>query len=86
MKSINGSLAVMLLMYGGSDYAGPSVVNAISLGSFSQLTYKSDDSDDLLEGLISGNHKDKADQKAKGPVDTMVEEAMQKAKDENPPK
>ena len=48
-----------------------------------QLTYKSDDVDDLLEGVITNSHKPgSAAEQPLGPVDTLVQEAMAKAKDE----
>ena len=45
------------------------------------LSYKSDDFDELLEGVITNNHKDgKKEEKPKGEVDTMVEEELAAAK------
>ena len=42
--------------------------------------YKSDDMDDLLEGVITNTHKDKQeDDKPKGAVDTLVQEELDKA-------
>ena len=50
-----------------------------------QLTYKSDDFDELLEGVITNNHKsDKKEEKPKGAVDTMVEEELAAAKAQEP--
>ena len=61
MKIMKSSLAIFLLM----------------TMSVEAIQYKSDDCDDLLEGIITNNHKaTKEQEKPKGPVDTMVEEAM----------
>ena len=45
-----------------------------------QESYKSDDMDDLLEGVITNTHKPLQKSSAKGPVDSLVEEAVQQAK------
>ena len=67
MKLIKTSLAVFLLM----------------TMSANAIQYKSDDFDELLEGVITNNHKDgKPVEKPKGQVDLMVEEALAQAKDE----
>ena len=67
MKIIKTSLAIFLLM-------------SISVQA---IKYKSDDFDELLEGVITNNHKtDKKEEKPKGQVDTMVEEALAQAKAE----
>ena len=50
MKIINGSLACILLL---------TSTKAISLSSLNSVSYKADDGDDLLEGLISGCHNHK---------------------------
>ena len=39
-----------------------------------QLRYKSDDMDDLLEGVIMNKHAPKKEDQQKGPVDSMVQE------------
>ena len=65
MKLIKTSLAIFLLM----------AMEA------SAIKYKSDEFDDLLEGVITNNHKDgKKDEKPLGQVDSMVEEALVQAK------
>ena len=69
MKKYAGSLASLLLM-------------ALLVESTEAIAikYKSDEFDDLLEGVITNNHKPKDEEKAKGPVDTMVQEALDQAK------
>ena len=44
-----------------------------------QLKYKSDDMDDLLEGVITNKHQDHEQNKPKGAVDSLVQEAYEKA-------
>ena len=44
--------------------------------------YKSDDTDDLLEGIITSKHQPKKDEKPLGPVDAMVQQEVEKAKAE----
>ena len=71
MKMIKVTLAIFLLM--------TLETNAVSIKGKSENhnTYKSDEFDDLLEGVITNNHKPtKETEKLKGPVDTMVDEAM----------
>ena len=69
MKKYAGSLASLLL-----------VALLINNSEAVALKYKSDEFDDLLEGVITNNHKPKEEDKAKGPVDTMVQEALDQAK------
>ena len=42
--------------------------------------YKSDDMDDLLEGVITNSHKLKEDKKILGPIDLMVQDEVNKAR------
>ena len=51
-----------------------------------RVAYKSDDMDDLLEGVITNKHKDTKEQgKPKGAVDSLVQEAYDSAmKDQKP--
>ena len=49
-----------------------------------RLKYKSDDMDDLLEGVITNKHLEKNENKPKGAVDELVQEAYDKAMTENP--
>ena len=39
-----------------------------------------------MEGLIAGKHCPKKEEEQKGPVDSMVDEAIAKANAEHPPK
>ena len=73
MKIIKASLAIFLLMTLES--------HAVSIKGKSENhnSYKSDEFDDLLEGVITNNHKPQEAEKLKGPVDTMVDEAMVQA-------
>ena len=74
MKIIKSSLAIFVLLTSES--------NAVSISGKSENhnSYKSDEFDDLLEGVITNNHKPtKEAEKLKGPVDTMVDEAMVQA-------
>lgn len=48
-----------------------------------KLRYKSDDMDDLLEGVITNKHKDQDKDKPKGAVDSLVQEAYEKAMNDN---
>ena len=41
----------------------------LSLTSAMRMRYKSDDMDDLLEGVITNKHHSKEDQTPKGPID-----------------
>ena len=44
-----------------------------------EMKYASDDTDDLLGSIITNTHKSKRNEKPKGPVDELVEEAYSKA-------
>ena len=42
-----------------------------------------DDADTLMESIITGKYKAKAKEVQKGPIDTLVQEAYDKAMEEN---
>ena len=48
-----------------------------------KIRYKSDDVDDLLEGVITNQHTRHENDKPKGEVDTLVQEAYDTAMAEN---
>ena len=48
-----------------------------------RLAYKGDDMDDVLEGIIVGKNQHKDEAKPKGEVDSLVQEAYDKAMVEN---
>ena len=51
------------------------IVGALSL----RVKYKSDDMDDLLQGVITNKHEEKKEDKALGATDQLVQEAYNKA-------
>ena len=71
MKIVWTSLAIFLLMAEGTE--------AVQIKN--HIQYKSDEFDDLLEGVITNNHKTTNQvEKPQGAVDRIVEEALAQAK------
>ena len=68
MKVLNLSIASVLIL---------SETNAVYIKNKS--LYKSDDMDDLIGSIITNKHSEKKEEKFKGPVDTMVQEAYDSA-------
>ena len=76
MKVVKWTIASMMLLSSSTD-----LVQAIELKqkSSNKVAYKSDDMDDLIEGIITNKHAPQEKPKEKGPVDRLVQEAYEQA-------
>ena len=54
-------------------------VNCVQMKESLRMKYASDDTDDLLGSIITNTRKSRKNEKPKGPVDELVEEAYAKA-------